>query len=82
MHVCSRVLHIIYFVCAPFCTAEPHHELRSLHGYTRSNESQSWPERSEATVVASTYCSCFKLPRQAFLDALEKHPEERVTYGN
>ncbi|CAK9031669.1 unnamed protein product [Durusdinium trenchii] len=29
-----------------------------------------------ATVVASTYCSCFKLPRQAFLDALEKHPEE------
>ena len=30
----------------------------------------------EATVVATTYCSCLKMPRQAFIDALEKHPEE------
>ncbi|CAK9031676.1 unnamed protein product [Durusdinium trenchii] len=33
-----------------------------------------------ATVVATTYCSCLKMPRQAFIDALEKHPEETVHF--
>jgi len=29
-----------------------------------------------ATVEATTYCSCLEMPRQAFLEALDKHPEE------
>ncbi|CAK9045212.1 unnamed protein product [Durusdinium trenchii] len=29
-----------------------------------------------ASVVATTYCNCLEMPRQAFLDALDKHPEE------
>lgn len=33
---------------------------------------------AEASVVAASFCICLEMPRKAFLEALDKHPEAEI----